>query len=504
MGSGKHWWKLSIHRSKSTNKPHFKNPPNDFICPISGNLMADPVIVSSGQTYERACVQACKILGFTPSLKDGSVPDFSTIIPNLALKSTILNWANHSCPKPVELDAALELVHSLMPPQEKGEDEEKRKKMEISEGLIGNMIAKPNLKPEHAVTELTRHRARFDSDESLPNSLPSTPMYLATRPRCYSSSSSSEIETISPRSWDEEPYVSKLRSLHVHEQEEAVISLRKATRTSVESRSALCTPRLLSALQSLIISKYCRIQVNSIAALVNLSLEKSNKVKIVRAGIVPPLVDVLSGGFPEAQEHASGAIFSLALDDDNKTAIGALGALPPLIHMMRSSTESARHDSALALYHLSLARSNRTKLVKLGLVPVLLGMVRAGQLTGRVLLILCNLGACSEGRASMLDGGAVRFFLQMLRKGEFDSESTRDRCVAALCALSHGGLRFKGLASAAGAEEVLRKMVEEVGCSKWARGKAKRLLEVFKAREEAEDVDWEKVLDSGFPSQAMS
>lgn len=246
--------------------------------------------------------------------------------------------------------------------------------------------------------------------------------------------------------------------------------------------------------------------MNSVAVLVNLSLENVNKVRIVRAGFVPPLVDVLRGRSPEAQEHACGALFSLALDDGNKTAIGVLGALQPLFHMMmRSESERARHDAALSLYHLSLVQSNRLKLVKFGSVQLLLGMVKSGQMPGCALLILCNLGACNEGRAAMLDAGAVEFLIELLRKGEFDSESTQESCVAALCALSHGGgLRFRGLAKVAGAMDVLKDVVENNSRER-AKEKARRVLEMLKAKEEEEEeVDWEKVLESGFQSRPIT
>lgn len=508
MGSGKHRWKISIYRSTGKPETRNPNPPTEFICPISGLLMADPVIVSTGQTFERACVTACKTLGYDPILKDGSIPDLSIVIPNLALKSSIFNWARASMtdpPKPVELADALKLVRAAM--AENGEIENGVS----GEFLIGRVeedYRGSNLL-EHAESELTRRQTRFDSCESLSGSFRKTPLALATRPSCYSScSSSSELDAPAVGACDDgEEYVGKLRSSHAYEQEQGVVGLRKATRSSEDLRLSLCTPRLLSALRPLITSKYNNIQINSVAALVNLSLEKLNKVKIVRAGFVPLLIDVLRGRFPEAQEHACGALFSLALDDANKTAIGVLGALQPLVHIMiRSESDRARHDAALALYHLSLVQSNRLKLVKLGLVQLFLGLVKSGQMPGRALLILCNLAACNEGRGAMLDAGAVDFFVGLLREGEFDSESTRESCVAAISALSHGGgLRFRGLAKAAGAVEVLRDLAEQTGRER-ARDKARRVLEILKAREEEdeEDVDWEKVLELGFPSRTLT
>lgn len=237
--------------------------------------------------------------------------------------------------------------------------------------------------------------------------------------------------------------------------------------------------------------------MNATAALVNLSLENQNKVKIVRSGIVPPLIDVLKGGFPEAQDHAAGALFSLALDDQNKTAIGVLGALQPLLHALRSDSERTRHDSSLALYHLTLVQSNRSKLVKLGAVQTLMGMVKSGHMTGRIMLILSNLAGCADGRAVMLDSGAVECFLGMLSGNELESESGREVCIGALFGLSQGGFRFKAVAKAAGAEEVMEVVEKTTAGRGRASEKVKRVLEVLRGREEEEEeVDWEELLNT--------
>ncbi|XP_043703273.1 U-box domain-containing protein 38-like [Telopea speciosissima] len=515
MGNGKHRWKIFLYRPAAL-KSEWKEPPKEFVCPISGSLMADPVIVASGHTIERICVQVCKDLGFTPILPDGSKPDFSTVIPNIAIKSTILNWCRTNGverPTPPELCSAEKLVRALIPPEKSTLNCTKEEEETEKEELLKGVAEKPPVKFSYAATELNRRPTHFytSSEESVIIGTPGTPLPFATRPSCYSSSSSSDNvtdESLNPMSPEEEEIVVKLKSLQVFEQEESVISLRKITRTNADMRVPLCTPRLLSVLKSLLNSRYSVIQINAVASLVNLSLEKINKVKIVRAGIVPPLIDVLKGGFSEAQEHAAGALFSLALDDENKMAIGVLGALPPLLHMLRSESERARHDSAMALYHLSLVQSNRSKLVKLGSVPTLLAMVNGGDLASRALLILCNLAACAEGRSALLDANAVECFVGMLRGNKLNSETARENCVGALYALSQGSLRFKVLAKEAGAAEVLRE-VEERG-SERAREKAKRVLQLMRGTgidqqgEGEEEVDWEGLLDSGTLSRTRN
>ncbi|KVH92758.1 U-box domain-containing protein 40 [Cynara cardunculus var. scolymus] len=474
MGTGgKHRWRFSLLRSPSNLKtpPPPPPPPPEFICPISGDLMADPVIVSSGQTFERNCVLACISLSFKPSTLPTTV-DFTTVIPNLALKSAIINWCRTNSfspiPQPLDIRSALNIVQALMNDSPKFPPRLDRLSSCLSSTSDESVVA-----------------TAVDSCSSTPLPL------LTTRPFCYSSSSSSEIEN--PVEEDEE-IICKLRSGLMADQEDAAVTLRKITRTKQDARIYLCTPRLMAALRHLIVSRYSAVQVNSTAALVNLSLENGNKVKIVRSGIVPPLIDVLRGGFPEAQDHAAGALFSLALDDQNKTAIGVLGALPPLLQALRAGSDRSRHDSALALYHLSLVQSNRAKLVKLGSVPLFLNMLKSGNMTGRVMLVLCNLAGSVEGRAAMLDGGAVECLLGMVSRAEFDSDSTRECCLGALYGLSQGGLRFKGLAKEAGAEEVLLR--EEETAPERCKEKAKKILEVMRQKYEEETVDWEALLNS--------
>lgn len=418
----------------------------------------------------------------------------------MAIKSTILTWCDTHCvdrPIPISITVAEKLVRALMPE----EDRERE--------LLDGVEEKPVAKLKHADTELTRRPGHFYTSSE--ESVVMTP--FSTHPACYSSSSFSSSEIVSDETQtltlvvneEEDELVSKLKSNQVFEQEQGVISLRKISRTREDMRSVLCTPRLLSAIRSLLISRYLVVQVNSVAALVNLSLEKANKVKIVRSGVVPLLIDVLKGGFHEAQEHAAGALFSLALDDDNKMAIGVLGALPPLLHMLRSDSEHARNDSALALYHLSLIHSNRSKLIKLDAVPILLSLVKAGDLASRALLILCNIAAGTEGRSVMLDANAVECFVGILREGEMNSHDTiRENCVVALYSLSLGSLRFKGLAKEVGAVEVLMQVIEKG--SERAKEKAKKILLMLKGVNGGggdEEVDWERVMNSGVGSHSQ-
>ncbi|KAK1433797.1 hypothetical protein QVD17_10714 [Tagetes erecta] len=518
------WPNKTSSSSKTKTKSEKTKPLDEFMCPISGLLMFDPVIVSSGQTFERTSVEVCRELNFVPVLSDGSKPDFSTVIANLALKKAITSWCESTgtdLPRYAPDYSLIEdSVRKLMSSSSHDEGDGGDSRFRDSEiDLIKRMAEKPQAILTHATTQLNpqsvhhHHHRQFyssSSEESVIANIPDTPpLQLVTRPSCYSSSptasTSSEIvvnetetETLEPNLTitEEQSFSTKLKSLDVFEQERSVILLRKRTRTDEEARVSLCTPRLLASLRECVVSKYAVVQTNAVAALVNLSLDNRNKVKIIRSGIVPPLIDVLKSGSDESQEHAAGAIFSLALEEENKTAIGVLGALQPLIRALHSDSARTRNDSALALYHLSLVQSNRVKLVKLGAVSTLLPMLETG-LAGRVLLVLCNLAASSEGKSALLDANAVECLVKKLRAENVgSSESTRENCVACLYSLSHGNMRFKGLAMAARAAEVLS-VVEETG-SERAREKAKRMLKILREPDDGEgDRDWEALLQGG-------
>ncbi|XP_010314681.1 U-box domain-containing protein 4-like isoform X1 [Solanum lycopersicum] len=66
--------------------------PPDFCCPLSLELMTDPVIVATGQTYERAFIREWIDLGLTVCPKTRQMLGHTTLIPNYTVKALIANW----------------------------------------------------------------------------------------------------------------------------------------------------------------------------------------------------------------------------------------------------------------------------------------------------------------------------------------------------------------------------------------------------------------------------
>lgn len=64
-------------------------PPEEFVCPLSLEIMYDPVIVSSGQTYERAFIARWITEGHTTCPKTRQPLDALAIFPNQVQAPTL-------------------------------------------------------------------------------------------------------------------------------------------------------------------------------------------------------------------------------------------------------------------------------------------------------------------------------------------------------------------------------------------------------------------------------
>ena len=77
--------------------------PETFYCPITKDVMRDPVLLPTGQTYERRAIEKWLRGGgrSCPATGQPVNPDVQ-LIPNLALRRTIEDWASVHCPAILE------------------------------------------------------------------------------------------------------------------------------------------------------------------------------------------------------------------------------------------------------------------------------------------------------------------------------------------------------------------------------------------------------------------
>lgn len=105
-------WPFYFHKPKRSGK----QSPEEFVCPISKCLMADPVIVASGESYERLCIQIWLQQGNRHCFKTGQTLEHHNLTPNIALRSAIQTWCGKQKvpnPKAPTVESATQLVEGL-------------------------------------------------------------------------------------------------------------------------------------------------------------------------------------------------------------------------------------------------------------------------------------------------------------------------------------------------------------------------------------------------------
>jgi hypothetical protein len=78
--------------SKTKKLASDANIPADFRCPISLDLMRDPVVMATGQTYDRESIALWIESGHNTCPKTGQALVHTSLIPNQALKNLIAMW----------------------------------------------------------------------------------------------------------------------------------------------------------------------------------------------------------------------------------------------------------------------------------------------------------------------------------------------------------------------------------------------------------------------------
>ncbi|KAJ9539823.1 hypothetical protein OSB04_026329 [Centaurea solstitialis] len=355
------------------------NIPDEYRCPISLDLMRDPVIVASGHTYDRVSIAQWINSGHHTCPKSGQRLIHMALIPNYALKCLIHQFCqenNIPLTDPATSSSSSDLERS------------------------------PSIKrklPEKALDHISATKAAMDAVKM-------TAEFL----------------------------VGKLAMGSLDIQRQAAYELRLLAKTGMDNRRIISEAGAIPFLVTLLSSHDPRIQENAVTTLLNLSIFENNKVLIVAAGAIDSIVDVLgSGKTMEARENAAATIFSLSIIHDYKVIIGSRPkAIPSLVGLLKDGTTAGKRDAATALFNLALYSVNKVNVVLSGAVPLLIDLLmddKAG-ITDDALAVLALLLGCSEGLEEIRKSKVlVPILIDLLRFGSPKGKENSITLLLGLC-----------------------------------------------------------------------
>ncbi|PRQ45625.1 putative aminoacyltransferase, E1 ubiquitin-activating enzyme [Rosa chinensis] len=116
---------------------------------------------------------------------------------------------------------------------------------------------------------------------------------------------------------------------------------------------------------------------SALLALLNLAVkDDTNKIKIVEAGALEPIITFLQSENSNLQEYATASLLTLSASASNKPVISACGAIPLLVEILRDGSPQAKVDSVMALSNLSTHPINLSIILEAKPVPCIVTLLK--------------------------------------------------------------------------------------------------------------------------------
>ncbi|KAG5246352.1 U-box domain-containing protein [Salix suchowensis] len=499
--------------------------PPYFRCPLSLELMLDPVIVASGQTYDRMSIQKWLDHGLIICPRTRQTLSHTNLIPNYTVKAMIANWCEENNVR-VSSDS-VPSHHDLL----RLDSLRYRCSLHSSNSTSRSSIeAGMDLKTEDCFErpshELSYIHSRSESTSSAISSIEYVPpasdemLRLSTKhgnvndfsgeitSECPAVSPSNKVKGFSPcltgmqfhspKTRDDmasngshdysrtnslqfsdsgshdlsttsqvKKLVEGLTSQSNEVKTKVAEELRLLAKHDMENRIIIGHSGAIRPLLSLLYSEVKITQEHAVTALLNLSINEENKAMIAEAGAIEPLVHVLRTGNDGAKENSAAALFSLSFLEEYKAKIGRAGAVKALVDLLASGTIRGKKDAATALFNLSIFHENKARIVQAGAVKYL------------AVALLANLSTISEGRLAIAKAGGIPLLVEVVESG---SQRGKENAASILMQLCLNSPKFCTLVLQEGAVPPLVALSQS-GTPR-AKEKAQQLLSHFRSQRE--------------------
>ncbi|CAF1970373.1 U-box domain-containing protein 17-like [Brassica napus] len=366
--------------------------PKDFVCAISLELMLDPVIISTGQTYDRSSIARWIEEGHCTCPKTGQMLTDSRIVPNRALKNLIVQWCTASgvsCESEFITDSPNEGFVSALPTKAAVEANRATVSILVKYLAEGSEAAQTVAAREIRLLAKTGRENRECIAEA--GAIPHLRRLLKSENAVAVENSVTAMLNLSiyeknkSRIMEEdgclECIVSVLVSgLTVEAQENAAATLFSLSAVHDYKKRIASVDQCVEALASLLQNGTPRGKKDAVTALYNLSTHPDNCSRMVEGGGVSSLVGALKS--EGVAEEAAGALALLMRQPLGAEAIGKEeAAVTGLMGMMRCGTPRGKENAVAAL--LELCRGGGAAVAERVLrAPAIAGLLQTLLFTG--------------------------------------------------------------------------------------------------------------------------
>ncbi|XP_073141068.1 U-box domain-containing protein 3-like isoform X2 [Henckelia pumila] len=467
--------------------------PPYFRCPLSMELMLDPVILSSGQTYECGAIRKWLDHGLETCPITRMKLSHKNLIPNYTVKALILSWCDENKVKLSSNPPHIVAVERHSEEISNQDDFQCAVQMKNSSwgSKSSRLVEECNgvdieecEKFDRSSPEHSSIHSRSESASSAVSNIEYLPTEsteisgISTKQddaseksgditsACPTSSVSNKIFRESPLTGKQSPnmamngnnrdsfrtqsllyeagsndltttshiekLVEDLKSESTELQTAAAGELRFLAKYNVENRFIIGQSGAISPLISLLNSDKELIQEHAVTAILNLSINEKLKARIGEEGALEPLIHVLRTGTSEAKENAAAAVFSLSLLDDYRMKIGRSSAVKALVDLLGSGSVRGKKDAATALFNLSICHENKARIVQAGAIKHLVPMMDT-EMADKAVALLANLSTIEEGCTVIAREEGIPSLVEVLDTGTQRGKENAASVLMQLC-----------------------------------------------------------------------
>ncbi|XP_061367904.1 U-box domain-containing protein 3-like [Gastrolobium bilobum] len=214
---------------------------------------------------------------------------------------------------------------------------------------------------------------------------------------------------------------------------QAARDIRRLTKTSRRCRRHL--RQAIAPLVSMLRVDSPESHEPALLALLNLAVQdEKNKINIVEAGALEPIVSFLNSQNPNLQEYATASLLTLSAATTNRPIISACGAIPLLVKILRDGSQQAKADAVMALSNLSTHLDNLSIILETNPIPFIVNVLKTCKKSSKVAekcsALMESLVGYDEGRTALTcEEGGVLAVVEVLENGNLQS---REHAVGAL------------------------------------------------------------------------
>ncbi|GLU10684.1 hypothetical protein SLE2022_274700 [Rubroshorea leprosula] len=174
---------------------------------------------------------------------------------------------------------------------------------------------------------------------------------------------------------------------------------------------------------------------SALLALHNLAVkDEKNKISIVEAGGLEPVIRFLKTESLNLQEYATASLLTLSASAKNKPIIGDSGAIPILVCMLRCGSTQAKADAVTALLNLSTHPNNLNVILDTNPIPSIVNLLKTCKKSSKTAEkcsgLIESLVGFDEGRIALTsEEGGVLAVVEVLENGSLQG---REHAVGAL------------------------------------------------------------------------